>query len=171
MQSVRLYGVAKLHKNGTSLRPVLSIPGSSYEILNNFLSPFFERLPGANIETNSKDARTPLEATELDEDELVESLDVQSSCTHEPVVEAIGIALKELYSSDEVPEILMSATRNILRLAKTNVQYKCKKMWYTQSDGLAMGASPALILANLWMKCFEFFFAETRWENRSPDLE
>ena len=28
-------------------------------------------------------------------------------------------------------------------------------MWYTQSDGLAMGASLAVILANLWMKSFE----------------
>ena len=28
-------------------------------------------------------------------------------------------------------------------------------MWHTQSDGLAMGASLTVILANLWMKSFE----------------
>ena len=28
-------------------------------------------------------------------------------------------------------------------------------MWYTQSDGLTMGASLPVILANLWMKSFE----------------
>ena len=55
-QPARLYGLAKVHKSVTTLRPVLSIPGSSYENLNKFLSPFFERLPGADIETNSKDA-------------------------------------------------------------------------------------------------------------------
>ena len=42
-----------------------------------------------------------------------------------------------------------------LRLAVTNVYFKCNKMRYTQSDGLAMGASLAVILANLWMKSFE----------------
>ena len=78
LQPARLYGRAKVHKIGTPIRPVLSIPGSSYENINKFLSPFFEKLPGANIETNSKDARAALEATKLDEDELVLSIDVKS---------------------------------------------------------------------------------------------
>ena len=80
----RLYGLAEVHKIGTPLRPVLSITGSSYENLDKFLSPFFEKLLGANIETNSKDAKAALEATKLVEDELV------------PVEEAIEIALKDL---------------------------------------------------------------------------
>ena len=67
-QPARLYGLAKVHKIRTPLRPVLSIPGSSYENLNKFLSPFFRKLPGAIIETNLKDARAALEATKLDED-------------------------------------------------------------------------------------------------------
>ena len=45
--------------------------------------------------------------------------------------------------------------KSLLRLAATNVHFKCNKMWYTQSDGLAMVASLAVILANLWMKSFE----------------
>ena len=71
LQPARLYKLAKVHKIGTPLRPVLSIPGSSYENLNNFLSPFFGKLPCADIETNSKDARAAVEATKLNEDELV----------------------------------------------------------------------------------------------------
>ena len=65
LQPARLYGLAKVHKIGTPLRSVLSIPGSSYENLNKFLSPFFGKLPGANIETNSKDARAAPEDTDL----------------------------------------------------------------------------------------------------------
>ena len=110
-QPARFFGLAKVHKSGTPLRPVLSIPGSSYENLNKFLSPFFERLPGANIDTNTKDARAALEAIKLHEDELVVSLDVKSLYTNVPVEEAIEIALKELYSSDEVPEIPRSAMK------------------------------------------------------------
>ena len=47
LQLARLYGLANVHKSSTPLRPVLSIPGSIYENLKKFLSPFFERLPGA----------------------------------------------------------------------------------------------------------------------------
>ena len=91
----------------------------------------------------------------MDEDELVVSLDVKSLYTNVPVEETIEIALKELYSSDEVPEIPRSAMKSLLRLAVTNVHFKFNKIWYTQSHGLAMDASLAVILSNLSMKSFE----------------
>ena len=161
-QPARPYGLAKVQKIGTQLRPVPSILGSRYENLNKFLSPFFGKLPCANIETKSKNAGAALEATKLDEDELVVSLDVKSLYTNVPVEEAIEIALKELYSSDEVPEIPRSAMKSILRPAVTNVHFKCNKMWRTQLNGLAMGASLAVILANLWMKSCEKFLQKPK---------
>ena len=135
LQPDRLYSFGKIHKNRTPLRPVLSIPSSSYKNLIKVLSPFFQRLPGANSETNSKDARKALEATKLKE-ELVLSLDVRGLYTNVPVEGAIEIALKELYSSYEIPEVPRSTMKSHLRLALTNVHFKCKKMWYTQSNGL-----------------------------------
>ena len=45
--------------------------------------------------------------------------------------------------------------KSLLKLAVTNVHFKCNGIWYEQSDGLAMGASLAVILANVWMKSFE----------------
>ena len=65
LQTARLCGLAEVHKNDTPLRSALSIPGSSYQNLNKFLPLFFQRLPGANIETNSKDARATFEAINL----------------------------------------------------------------------------------------------------------
>ena len=47
----RLYGLAKVHKENTPLRPVLSLPGSAYERLNKWLAKLFDNVPGANIET------------------------------------------------------------------------------------------------------------------------
>ena len=122
-QLARLYGLAEVHKIGTALRPVLSIPVSKYENLNKLLAPFFENLPGANIESNSNDARAALEATKLDEDELLVSLDVKSLYTNVPVEEAIEIALKDLYSSDKVPEIPRSAMKSLLRPAVANIHF------------------------------------------------
>ena len=65
-QPARLYGLAKVHKNETPLRPVLSIPGSSYHNLNKFLTPLFEKVPGANIETSTLETRKKLEMLVLD---------------------------------------------------------------------------------------------------------
>ena len=154
-QPARLYGLAKVHKKDTPLRPVLSIPGSSYENLNRFLTPFFQKLPGANIETNTQDARKALESLTLEDDEQIVSLDVKSLYTNVPVGEAIEIALRDLYSSSLAPDIPRSAMKSLLKLAVTNVRFKCNGIWYVQSEGLAMGASLAVILANVWMKSFE----------------
>ena len=37
----------------------------------------------------------------------------------------------------------------------SKVHFKCNGLWYVQKDGLAMGASLAVILANLWLKEYE----------------
>ena len=42
-----------------------------------------------------------------------------------------------------------------MNLAVSNVHFKYNSLWYVQKDGLAMGASLAVILANLWLKEFE----------------
>ena len=127
-------------------------------------------LPVANIETNSKDARAALKATELEENELVVSFIVKSLYTNVPVEQAIEIAPKELYSSDKSPEIPRSTMKSLLRPALTNVYFKGNKIWYTQSDGLAMGASLAVNFSNFWMKSFENSLQKPNEgrENKSP---
>ena len=95
-QPATLHGLAKVHKKNT---PVLSIPGSSYKNLNRFLTPFFPKIPGANIETNTQDARKALESLTLEDDEQIVSLDVKSLYTNVPVGEAIEIALRELFQA------------------------------------------------------------------------
>ena len=145
-QPARLYGLAKVHKKDTPLRPVPSIPGSSYENSNRFLTPFFQKLPGANIETNTQDARKALESLTLEDDEQIVSLELKNLYTNVPVGEAIEIALREVYSSNQAPDIPRSAMKSLLKLAVTNVHFKCNGIWYVQSDGLAMGASLAVIL-------------------------
>ena len=81
-QPARLYGLAKVHKAETPLRPVLSVPGSSYENLKEMLAKFFDNIDGANIETNTKEARKPVEKIALDPDETIISLDAKSLYTN-----------------------------------------------------------------------------------------
>ena len=77
-----------------------------------------------------------------------------------------------LYFIDEVPEIPGSAMKSILRLAVTSVQFECNKLWYTQSDGSAIGASLAVILEILWLKSFEQSLQKPNKgrENKTPDM-
>ena len=43
-QPNRLYGIAKAHKQGTPLRAVLSLPGSSYDSLNKTVAKYFDEI-------------------------------------------------------------------------------------------------------------------------------
>ena len=151
-QPARLYGLAKVHKVNTPLRPVLSLPGSSYYNLNKVLAEFFEKIEGANIETNSLDAREILESTNLEPNENLISLDVKSLYTNVPLKEAIDIALRKLYEQDEPPSIARKTMKRLLNMAVSQVHFKCNETWCVQKDGLAMGASLAVILANLWLR-------------------
>ena len=40
------------------------------------------------------------------------------------------------------------------------VHFKGNDLWYVQIDGLAMGASLAVNLANLWLKDYEFALSQ-----------
>ena len=45
--------------------------------------------------------------------------------------------------------------KKLLSLAVSKVHFKCNGLWYVQKNGLAMGASLAVILVNLWLKEYE----------------
>ena len=68
-----------------------------------------------------------------------------------PLKEAIDIALRKLYEQDEPPSIARKTMKRLLNMAVSQVHFK----WYVQKDGWAMGASLAVILANLWLKQYE----------------
>ena len=53
-------------------------------------------------------------------------------------------------------EIQRATMKRLLNMAVSKVYFKCNDSWYVQVDGLAMGASLAQILANLWLKEYEF---------------
>ena len=59
------------------------------------------------------------------------------------------------YARDDEPDIPRTTMKPLLELAVTNVHFNCNECWYCQKDGLAMGASLAVILVNLRMKSLE----------------
>ena len=116
---------------------------------------FFEKIEGANIETNSLDARETLESTNLQPNENLISLDAKSLYTIVPLKEATGIALRKLYEQDEPPSIARKTMKRLLNMAVSQDHFKCIETLYVQKDGLAMAASLVVVLANLWLKQYE----------------
>ena len=100
-------------------------------------------------------AREIWEKTELDSDESIISLEVKSLNTNVPLKEAVEIALRRLYEQVNPRETSRKTMKKLLNLALKNVNFKCNGLWYVQKDSLAMGASLAVILANLWLKEYE----------------
>ena len=104
-QPASFFGLAKTHEKDTPLPAFLSKPGSCYHNLITFLAPFFQKLSGANIETNPQEARKALESLILEDEEQILFADAKSLYTNVPVGEAIETAIRELYSSNLVPDI------------------------------------------------------------------
>ena len=45
--------------------------------------------------------------------------------------------------------------KGLLNMAVSQVYFKCNETWYVQKDGLAMVATLAVVLANLWLKQYK----------------
>ena len=144
-----------MHNENTPIRLILSLPGSSYYNLNKVLAKFFEKIERANIETNSLDAREILESISLEPKENLISLDMKSLYANVPLKEAMHIALRKLHEQDEPPSIARKTMKRLLNMAISQVHFKCNETWHVQKLVLAMGASLAVILANLWLKQYE----------------
>ena len=80
---------------------------------------------------------------------------MESLYTTVPLEKAIDIALRKLYEQDEPPSVARKTMKRLLNMAVNLVHFKCNETWYVQKDGLAMGASLAVVLANLWLKQYE----------------
>ena len=88
----------------------------------------------------------------MDSDQSIISLDGKTLYTNVPLKEVVEIALRRLYEQIKTPEKSRKAMKKLLNLAVSKVHSKCNGLWYVQKDGLTIGASLALRLANLWLK-------------------
>ena len=90
-QPARLYGLAKVHKNNVPMRPVLSMPGSAYHKVAEYVAKCLSVVPECNINASTKHICDSLKTISLEVDEEVVSFDVVSLYTNVPVMEAINV--------------------------------------------------------------------------------
>ena len=151
-QPARLYGLAKVHKTTTPLRPVLSMPGSSYHKIGLQVAEWLSVVPECQINSSSKTISDMLKNVELEEDTEMVSFDVSSLYTNVPVMEAIDTCTDLLYNSDHnKPPVDRETFKALAQISSCNVLMLTHDGYRKQTDGLAMGSPPAPHLANGWM--------------------
>ena len=154
-QAPRLYGLAKVHKVETPLRPIVSMPGSPYQRVAKQVAAWLSLVPECNINTSTDKVAKQLQSTVLSEDETLISFDVTSLYTNVPVKESIQICADLLFSRVHMGDIDKETFIALAELSCCNVLFSTHLGYYIQRDGLAMGSPPAPHLANGWLSKFD----------------
>ena len=150
----RLYGLAKVHKDNTPMRPVLSMPGSPYHNIGLQVAEWLSQVPECRINSSSTSVCDSLKTIQLDEQDEVVSFDVSALYTNVPVVEAIETCADLLFEKAS-PPVDKETFITLATMASCDVLMSTHDGYYRQVDGLAMGSPPASHLANGWMSKFD----------------
>ena len=155
-QPARLYGLAKVHKTDTPMRPVLSMPGSSYYKIANCVADWLSVVDECKINSSTKQISDHLHHVKLKDDEEVVSFDVKSLYTNVPVTEAIAVCTDLLFSGKyELPPVNKETFIELAKMASCDVIMSTHRGYFKQIDGLAMGSPPAPHLANGWLSQYD----------------
>ena len=155
-----LYGLPKLHKENTPLRPIVSFTGSPTYNLSKDLARILSELTGKSDHhvRNSKDFAKFITSITINDDEQMVSFDVVSLFTKIPTGLAVEIAKSRLEALDNLEEITSWSVENICKglqicLNATDLTFRGKH--YKQIFGTAMGSPVSIVIANLIMEDVE----------------
>jgi len=155
-QPARLYGLAKVHKTATPVRPVLSMPGSSYYNIATCVADWLSVVDECKINSSTKQISDHLHHIKLEEHEEVVSFDVKSLYTNVPVIEAINLCADLLFSGKyKLPPVDKQTFIELTKISSCDVIMSTHRGYFKQVDGLAMGSPPAPHLANGWLSQFD----------------
>ena len=154
-QPPRLYGLAKVHKKNTPMRPVLSMPGSAYYKIAKEVTQWLSNVKECQIQCSTKLICDSLKDVQLEDNEKLVSFDVSSLYTNVPVEEAINTCADLLFNSSARLPVDKDTFITLAKLASCNVVMSTSDGYFTQVDGLAMGSPCAPLLANGWLSQFD----------------
>ena len=155
-----LYGLPKIHKPETPLRPIVSFLSSPTYQLSKHLSRILAPLVGNtshNVQ-NSQDFAKFISSQTLDDDETLVSFDIVSVFTKVPTQLAIQVAHQCLLDDTSLTSRTPQTTDEITTILKfwLNATYFafCNSL-YQQVHGTAMGSPVSVVVADLVMEDVE----------------
>ena len=170
-QIAKLYGLAKVHKTGIRMRPIVSLPGTCHQHLAKKLSDILSKVPACNIETKPNLVAQQLSQIQLPEGAELVSLDVTSLCAMVPVDEATEFAALKTNELGLLPDCMAVETfLFLLRPCVKDVLFASPGgRLYRKVDGVAMGSALGPYVANLLMAQFDDAIAGLPFDFRYVD--
>ena len=158
-QRPQKYDLPKTHKEGTPLRPMLSMTSSFHHELGKWLAgllqPVLERFSSRCISDSFTFAKT-MQNLDVDPNVFVCSFDVTSLFTNAPLDKTIKICSDALYDeSDSQPVIPKDMFVEFINSATSSVEFSLNNTMYKQTDGVAMGSPLGPALANILVGYYE----------------
>ena len=155
-----LYGLPKIHKTGSPLRPIASFFTSPTYHLSKYLCHILSPLVG-NSDSHVKNSSSFAEFIKSQHvgDGIFVSFDVVSLFTRVPVHLAVSVARERLLSDDTFSDRTHLSIDNIILLLKffcLDATYLCfRGKFYQQIFGTAMGSPVSVTIANMVMEYVE----------------
>ena len=156
----KFYGLPKIHKTGTPLRPIVSSRGSvTYrvaKILSKVIQPLVSKSPH-HIQSTS-DFVSKAKGFILQPGECLSSYDVTSLFTLVPIDPTLNV-IKDLLEKDEkLNDRTVLSVQDIIELlgfCLHNTHFSFQNKFYEQVEGAPMGSPVSPIVANLYMESFK----------------
>ena len=156
----KFYGLPKIHKPDTPLRPIVSSCGSVTYGVAKELAKIFKPLVGKfqHHINSTQDFVEQVKHITLAPGEYLSSNDVTALFNSVPIDPALNI-IKDLLEKDHtVNERTVLAVSDIILLLEfclKNTYFSLQDQFYEQGEGAAMGSSVSPIVANLYMEYLE----------------
>ena len=153
-----LYGLPKIHKVGTPIRPIIS----AVKTYNYELAKYLDQIlkPVVNSEYMLKDTFdfvNKVSNLNVDSDSYLVSFDVESLFTNVPTQETIEIILNLVFQDDITVfhNLSRDELKKLLTICTQESHFQFNGEYFDQVDGVAMGSPLGPLFANVFMSNFE----------------
>ena len=156
----KFYGLPKIHKTGTPLRPIVSSRGSITYGVAKELSHIIKPLVGQSPHhlKNTQHFIQQLQGKRLEPGEIITSYDVKALFTSVPVQPSIQIVKQRLQQDITLPQrtsMSIPQITSLLEFCLTHTYFLFQGNYYEQVQGAAMGSSICPVIASTFMEEFE----------------
>ena len=156
-QPPRIYGLPKIHKPNTPLKPIVSYDTFAYDLsayLANILSPLKGKTDYSVI--NSTHFVSTISHEKVHDNEVMVSFDVESLFTNVPIEGAVQTTLRKLENDSDLSNhtnLTPTQIADLLNFVLRSTYFKYNGSIYEQEDGAAMGRPVSAVIASVLMKC------------------
>ncbi len=159
-----MYGLPKVHKPNSPLRPILSAINTAHYGIAKYLVPIIRPITENDYTLRDTfDFVNQLQTLQVPAGAVMASFDVTSLFTSLPLVEMVDLVTNDLFLHNPPDHISQAGFRKLLELAVFDSFFLFEGDMYHQIDGVAMGSPLGPTLANAFLCHYESI-----WLNQCP---